>query len=152
MKRYDVARSDQFLNRFDRFFDDFFAPMEVGANRGSNNLMGIQFAELDSHYQVNLDLPGLEQKDINIEIKDDRIQVHGERKDEFNQDGTHGSYFGKFEKQFTLPKNADRENIEATYENGVLRLILPKTEVKSENKKIEVKKGKSNFLEKLLAS
>ncbi len=95
-------------------------------------------------YHVEVDLPGVKKEDISIDIKDNQIVISGERS--FKEERQEKDYYkvessyGKFQRSFTLPENVDVENIEASSENGVLEVILPKLKVeKTEVKKVQVK-------------
>ncbi len=99
--------------------------------------------EDEKAYYLEIDLPGVKKEDINIELKDNMLIISGERKfkKEENDKGYKRveSFFGKFERRFTLPADADVEKIEASVEDGVLKLTIPKIEEKENVKKIEIK-------------
>lgn len=99
--------------------------------------------EDEKAYYVEVDLPGVKKEDINVEIKDNVVTISGERKfkkEESDKGYTRTeSFFGKFERSFTLPSDVDADKIEAKVEDGVLKLTIPKVEEKENTKKIEVK-------------
>lgn len=95
-------------------------------------------------YHVEVDLPGVKKEDISIDVKDNQIVISGERS--FKEERQEKDYYkvessyGKFQRSFALPENVDVENIEASSENGVLEVVLPKLKIeKAEVKKIAVK-------------
>ena len=95
-------------------------------------------------YHVDADLPGVKKEDINIDVKDNILTISGERhhKEEVKEDDYHRieTFFGKFERSFTLPKGSDNENITAYNKDGVLEVVIPKLKSETEKvKKIEVK-------------
>ena len=99
--------------------------------------------EDEKAYYVEVDLPGVKKEDINVEVKDNVLTISGERKFK-KEEKDKGyirteSFFGRFERRFTLPSDADAEKIEAKVEDGVLHLTIPKVEEKEGTKKIEVK-------------
>ena len=99
--------------------------------------------EDENAYIVEIDLPGVKKEDINVEVKDNMLIVSGERKFK-KEESDKGykrveSFFGKFERRFTLPADADPDKIEAKVEDGVLTIIIPKVEQKENTKKIAVK-------------
>ncbi|NPA50405.1 MAG: Hsp20/alpha crystallin family protein [Epsilonproteobacteria bacterium] len=100
--------------------------------------------ESDDAYYIEVDLPGVKKEDININVHDNILTISGERKlDEERKDDEFyyiESVYGKFERSFTLPEDADVDNIEATDEDGVLTIKIPKVK-KSEKapKRIEIK-------------
>ena len=93
-------------------------------------------------YYLEIDLPGVKKEDIEISVNDSILTVAGERKLEKKEEKENytriESFFGRFERSFKLPPDADAENIEAKYENGVLKLFIPR-KTKPEGKKIEIK-------------
>lgn len=111
-------------------------------------------AETEGAYMITLDMPGLKKEELNIEVTGRQLTISGERKRE--EDVTHGSthrierVYGKFFRTFELPEGTTAENIEADYENGVLKLAVPKAE---KSKSIKVRIGESSsgkgFLKRL---
>lgn len=85
--------------------------------------------ESSSALVLYLELPGLEQKDIDLNLERDELVVRGERKMETGQPGERHHRversFGKFQRRFRLPATVDRGAIRATYRHGVLRVELP---------------------------
>lgn len=95
-------------------------------------------------YHIEVDLPGVKKEDISIDIKDNQLVISGERS--FKEERKEKDYYklessyGKFQRSFTLPENVDAESIEASSNDGVLEIVLPKLKVeKTEVKKIQVK-------------
>jgi len=98
--------------------------------------------ETDAEVIMKAELPGMSREDISVEVKDNILTLRGERK--FEKDVKEENYhrieraYGKFQRSFSLPFEVEREKIEAHYKDGVLEVILPKSEgVKP--KQIEVK-------------
>jgi HSP20 family protein len=93
-------------------------------------------------YYLEIDLPGVEKDNIEISVNEGILTISGERKLERKEEKENytriESFFGRFERSFKLPADADSDNIEAKYENGVLKLFIPKRP-KPEGKKIEIK-------------
>ena len=93
-------------------------------------------------YHLEVDLPGVNKKDIEISVNEGVLTISGERKLERKEEKENytriESFFGRFERSFKLPSDADSENIEAKFENGVLKLSIPRRK-KPEGKKIEIK-------------
>lgn len=92
-----------------------------------------RFRDVDSHYLVQVDLPGVGKDNIQIQSHDGYLHIHGSR-----QEGRQFEYFA------SLPRGVDVENIKAHYEHGVLTLALPKLE--KSTKKINIDEGKKNEL------
>ena len=93
-------------------------------------------------YYLEVDLPGVKKEDIDISVNDGILTIAGERKFEKKEEKENytriESFFGRFERSFKLPPDADLDNIEAKYEDGVLKIFIPKKQ-KPEGKKIEIK-------------
>jgi len=88
-------------------------------------------------------VPGLNKKDISIDLKDGLLTISGERKfDKDNQEKNFYSVqtqYGTFKKAFQLPDSVVEDKIEASYENGILCVVIPKDETKKLVSKITVK-------------
>jgi HSP20 family protein len=88
--------------------------------------------ETEETYRIRLDVPGMSKDDLTINYQDNELTVSGERTSTRPEDGA--KYvrverpFGHFHRAFTLPQTVDAAGIEATYENGVLSISVPKTE------------------------
>jgi HSP20 family protein len=94
--------------------------------------------ETDKAYLINIDLPGMDKKDISIETINNRLVISGERKEESEgKEGSKKSY-RQFNQSFSLPNDANLEAISATSTNGVLKITVPKTG-KKVSKKIEIR-------------
>lgn len=106
------------------------------------------FNENDKAYFTSVDMPGVNSDDINIDIEDSYIRITAERKDAYNN----SAVMKKYDHAISIPKNVDRENISAHYENGVLNLALQKIKLEtSKKKKIAVSTGeKPSFWSKFL--
>jgi len=94
-------------------------------------------------YHIDVDLPGVKKEDIKIGVKDNVLIINGERsfKDEVKEEDYYRveTSFGKFSRSFNLPDNIDSENIDASAENGVLEVVVPKLAVKGNDRNISVK-------------
>jgi len=97
--------------------------------------------ETDEDFQLRLDVPGMSKEDIDINLQNGTLTVSGERTSERTDEGEDyvrvERAFGNFHRTFTLPDAVDHENIEATYEDGVLSINVPKTE-ESTRRQIEI--------------
>lgn len=97
--------------------------------------------ERDGKYVVKAELPGMEEKDVDVSITGDRLTIKGEKKSE--TEVKEEDYYrcerayGNFIRSIDLPSDADSDKIEASYDNGVLEVVIPKTEA-AEPKKIEI--------------
>lgn len=140
---------------WDNFFDNFFATPAVNQYAGMKPKCDIE--ETEEAFLLSLDLPGIKEKDIHVELEDGYLTISGERTKDFksNENGVSRSekYYGKFERSFKLPEGVTDKDIEAHYEAGVLELMIPKAKDEAkEAKKIEVKSGNGSFFKKWLGS
>ncbi|HEY7296548.1 MAG TPA: Hsp20/alpha crystallin family protein [Xanthobacteraceae bacterium] len=104
----------------------------------------VDIAEKENAYEVTADLPGLEDKDVEVELSNGSLTIKGqkhEEKEEKKKDYyVQERHFGSFERSFSVPEDVDPEKIEASFKKGVLTLTLPKKpEAQKPAKKIEVK-------------
>ena len=89
-------------------------------------------AETHNQFEITVDLPGIEPKDVEIELRNNELWVSGERKQE--KEEKHKTYrhteqrYGRFERVIPLPVEVDEDNIEAHYQDGVLKITVPKSE------------------------
>ncbi|MEW6362185.1 MAG: Hsp20/alpha crystallin family protein [Pyrinomonadaceae bacterium] len=94
---------------------------------------------------LEAELPGMKPEDVDISIENNVLTIHGERKFEKKDEGDNyhriERSYGSFTRSFTLPPTVSSENVEATFENGILRLTLAKRE-EAKPKRIEIKAAK----------
>jgi HSP20 family protein len=94
--------------------------------------------ENDKAYLINIDLPGMDKKDISIETSGNRLMISGERKEDSEKKESVKCTYQQFQQNYLLPDDANLEAITATSTNGVLKITVPKTG-KKVSKKIEIK-------------
>ena len=118
---------------FDNFFDSFFAPST--RSEGSNGFFAprIDLKESDTHYQVSAELPGVKKEDIHITLDNGVLSLEAEVKDESSEekDGKvirQERRYGKFMRSFNVGSGVKEEDIEASFEDGVLKLSAPKVQ------------------------
>lgn len=102
------------------------------------NRSASQITENEKAYTISVDMPGVDKKEINLEVAGNRILVSGERKDERKTKEKSERSYSSYQQSFTLPEDADLNKIEAQSENGVLKITVPRTGTKA-SKKIEIK-------------
>ena len=98
--------------------------------------------EIDDSYQIFAELPGMNKKNINIEVTDGFITIMGEKPEDQKKDNQHYSEisYGKFERKFKLPKDIMNDGVSAKMKDGILAVFIPKMEpVKAAVTKIAVK-------------
>ena len=106
-----------------------------------------EITEKDDAFHLKLEVPGMEAKDLDIQVMADRVAVAGERKSvtESEENGTTRSEFryGKFQRVIPLPARIQNTNVTAEYKDGILNLTLPKSE-EEKNKVVKVNLGETN--------
>ena len=99
--------------------------------------------ETDEAYHIEVELPGVKKKDVDISVDGNVLTISGERnvRDEVKDEDYHKveSRYGLFSRSFTLPEKVDISNIEAEFVNGVLEIAIPKLKIDTSSKKIEIK-------------
>lgn len=134
-------------HRIDQMFEDFFNISNPSEQFFRDSLQTQGFTpfcdtdETDSHYLLSFDLPGVKKNDVKIELTDNQLSIAGERKGESKRKESSERFYGSFYRSFTLPSNVDPEKIEASFEDGVLQISIPKTQI-SPGKQIPIKEGK----------
>lgn len=134
-----------------RLFDDFFrdfdvAPFGFGSERLKAFSPSIDIKENEKEILIRAELPGMEEKDVEVNLMEDRLTIKGEKKEE-KEDKASDYYhmersYGVFSRVIPLPGKVDTKKAEAHFKNGVLSVKLPKTEdAKVKGKKIPIKTG-----------
>jgi HSP20 family protein len=119
-------------------FNDFFKPWDrwFDTNGGSMpNMMtvpAVNIVEKQDHYEISLAAPGMKKDDFNIDVEGNLLTISAEteqRRQEKDDRHTRQEFnYTSFSRAFTMPDGVVRDKIDASYENGLLRLLLPKTE------------------------
>lgn len=145
-------------HEIDRLFDDFMSlspfrrrfmelePFEQWAWGESGARHNADIVERDDAYEICVDVPGMEAKDINVSMAEGCLTVRGESKEEKEEKGRNYRLserrYGSFTRSFRLPQGVDEEKITADLKNGVLMITVPKTpEAQKQQKTIEIKAG-----------
>ena len=121
---------------------DTFDRMLPASFRGFNP--NVDISETDKEIKLEAELPGLDEKEIEISLQDNVLTVKGEKRHEIERKD-HNFYFtersyGSFSRQFSLPASVDENKIDATFNKGVLTITLPKRpEVVEQRKRISIK-------------
>lgn len=139
----------------DRLFEDFmgdFRPWRSGIrlwDQGNEELVPkINVSETDKEVQVTADLPGIDEKDIEVTLSDGILSIKGERKAEKEEKDEKKSFhriersYGLYRRSIALPCEVEENKIKADFAKGVLTIKMPKSaKAKSKVKKISVKAG-----------
>jgi HSP20 family protein len=97
----------------------------------------------DNEVRVSAELPGMDEKDVEVLVDNDVLTIRGEKKSDSENHGRHFSerYYGRFERSLALPFEVDEEKAEASFKNGVLTVTIPKSATaKDTAKRITIKR------------
>ncbi len=128
-------RSENAMDFVDRFFQRAlggYPSSESETTLGSRWAPATDIRETEDTYEVTAELPGLKKDDVHVTLENNVLTLSGERKlkDEEETKDHHRveRRYGAFFRSFTLPNKVDTDKVEATFEDGVLQLTIPKTE------------------------
>jgi HSP20 family protein len=145
--RWDPARElDAFQSDMNRLFDSFFGHREGAAAYDASRrwIPPMDLVETEDNLVLKADLPGVDQDDIEIEVKDGVLTVSGERKSqhESRREGYHRveRSFGRFSRSLELPKGVNPQSVSAHFDKGVLEVRMPKPEERKPTR-IEIDSG-----------
>ena len=101
----------------------------------------VDISETDNHFLIKAEVPGIKREDVKVDIVDNVLTIHGERKEEKEEKGRRfhrvECHYGSFSRSFTLPQNTLQDHIDATFKDGVLSLHVPKKQPEK-SKQVEV--------------
>lgn len=141
---HSVQRMEQNLpfmrlhQEIDRLFDDAFRGLNFpvaalfGHDESGGNMQvlrpAVDIAEHDTQYTITIEVPGIDENDIQVQVDDDALIIQGEKKLESERRDANfhrvERSFGSFQRVLTLPVDADAESINASFKNGVLTLTI----------------------------
>jgi HSP20 family protein len=134
-----------FRREMDHLFDEFFA---APTRRGETSLRGgwpsIDVEETEAAYIATAELPGMDPKDVELNLRDNVLTISGEKHQEAKSEEGGRRWtersFGRFERTIPFGAEIDADRINASYRNGVLTVTLPKSaKAKESTRKIEIK-------------
>jgi HSP20 family protein len=138
-RMFDDFRRSTWQTPFDRTsFEPFWrAGGELGA------APAVDIAEKDDAYEVTAELPGMDERDIDVQVAEGMLVIKGEKKEEKEEKKKDffisERRFGSFRRSFRVPESVDADKIEAQFKKGILTVTLPKLpEAKSKERKIAV--------------
>lgn len=138
---HPVKDFEDMHREIDRMFNRFRS--DAHDEEASKTLMpAVDIVERENDFNIKLELPGVENKDVKITVQNDILTIKGEKKQESEKKGENyhrvERSYGIFQRSFTLPSSVNSEKIDASYDNGVLTVSVPKLE-EAKPKEIEVK-------------
>ena len=147
---FDTLRSE-----VERLFDEFgrgFWPLSARRSkfgieplwRREMKSPAVDVAESEKAYEITAELPGMDEKNIEVKVANGNLIIKGEKQEEKEEKKKdyylHERHFGSFERSFDVPDTVDAEKIEASFKKGVLTVTLPKKpETQAAAKKIDIK-------------
>lgn len=146
---------DDLRREVDRLFNDFGRRDWLRSFRASDmeptfhryftwNVPAVDIAEKDTAFEITAELPGLASKDVDVSLKNGNVIIRGEKQEQ-KEEKAKDYYlkerqYGTFERSFAVPEGVDKSAIEATFNNGILKVSLPKTlDAQKPARKIDVK-------------
>ena len=123
-----IPRNDFFDNAFDILDSSFLK---------SNNIMKSDIYEQNNNYIIEIDLPGFDKNNVYIDYYNEYLTVKASKKEESEETGRYirkERYYGEYKRAFYIGE-IDEKNISANYNNGVLKITVPKEQIKKEVKK-----------------
>jgi HSP20 family protein len=133
----------------DRLFEDMFPAsgrlsFSPGFRTKVDLMPSLDVSETDESLEVSADLPGMDTDDVSVTLNDGMLTISGERKEE-KEEKEKNYYrsersYGSFVRRLALPFAVDEDHIQARFDKGVLKIVLPKSpEVKAHERRIEIK-------------
>jgi HSP20 family protein len=131
MKTQAVSR---FTEKVPALFEDFFRPwgnlFDGGLLKREMNVPAVNVAEHKDHYLLSMSAPGLKKDDFKIDVDGDLLTISSEKeesKEEKDEKYTRKEYnYSSFSRSFTLPEGTEKEKVAAKYEDGVLKITVPR--------------------------
>ena len=150
LTRWDPFREFSTLqDRMNRLFRDSYGDREEALTT-STFAPAVDVYEDEHNITLNIEVPGIDEKDIDIRVENNTLTVHGERKLEKEQKEENfrrvERQYGSFTRSFTLPNTVDTESIQASYDKGILKVQLAK-KAEAKPKQIKVNVGSQKSIE-----
>jgi HSP20 family protein len=137
-------------DRINRVFRDSYSTSQDDSLTTSSFAPAVDVYEDEHKVSLKIEVPGIDEKDIDVRVENNTLTVHGERKIEKEEKEENyrrvERQYGSFTRTFTLPQTVDTENVSATYDKGVLKIALPK-KAEAKPKQIKVHVGSEKSIE-----
>jgi len=131
----DLMKRNNSSGLFPSLMEELFRPDWAGGTQNFNQrtIPAVNIKETDNAYEVELSAPGKKKDDFNIDVENELLTISAEFKSENNSE-ENGKYtrrefsYSSFRRSFTLPETVKDDDIKASYEDGILKITLPKKE------------------------
>ena len=143
-----------FRREMDRLFDDSFGRLAQDQGQGFILSPKVDVTQTDSGWEIAAELPGVDEKDIDLRLEGDLLTISGEKRDERKDDRNRfvERRYGNFARSFRLPFTPDPDKVTADCERGLLIIKLPKGAELEKSKKITIRGGTGKAIEGKLAA
>jgi HSP20 family protein len=132
---------DTLQRQFDRLLSDTIAPTMGNDWKSFGRMPAAELSETENTIQLKLEVPGVDAKDLDVEVTEDVVSIKGERKSETHSEDKGVSrsefYYGTFQRVIPLPARIQNTQVQAEYKDGILHLTMPKTQ-EERNKVVKV--------------
>lgn len=144
LRQREIDPFAQFRREMDQMFDgvlgNWTRPMNLLEGRLGTWMPQIEVRETGKEIRVAAELPGLEEKDIQVSLLDGTLTIKGEKSEEHEEErgDVHRSerQYGMFERTIQLPAEVDVDKVKASFKKGVLKITLPKTREAQSNRRV----------------
>ncbi len=140
-----MAIQNEMNRMFDQFFADPFTLLPLASTRSMSDFIPrVDVSETDTAMLVTAELPGMEEKDIQITLENEALLITGEKKSDLEEKGKNfhrvERTYGSFQRAIPLVSEIQQDKVEAVFKNGVLNITLPKTPAAAkQSRKITIK-------------
>jgi HSP20 family protein len=131
-----------------RLFDDVFRGFEMPSGFGRSGMSigwpNVELSDADKELRISAELPGLEERDVEVVLEDGVLTLRGEKKSETEDKDRQFSerVYGRFERRIAVGSEIEQDKVKAAFKNGILTVTLPKTEkARSNAKRIAINGG-----------
>ncbi|MBO8166846.1 MAG: Hsp20/alpha crystallin family protein [Thermotogae bacterium] len=133
---------EELHREIDRLFDDAFKGLSIRPEERENFIPAVDVYETDDAIFLEMEVPGIKKGDLKIKLEDGVLSVTGEKKYEKKEKSRNYHLvergYGSFSRAFRLPDSIDTKKVKANYDNGVLKIELPKKE-EAKKEAVEIK-------------
>jgi HSP20 family protein len=144
VRRREMDPFTQMRREIDQMFNgmlgDWTGPMDLLDRRLGSWMPQIDVSETAKEIRVTADLPGMEEKDLEVSLVEGALTIKGEKSEEHEEEkgDVHRSerQYGMFERTIPLPSEVDADKVKASFKKGVLKITLPKTKEAQSNRRV----------------